>query len=488
MAILINIQVVKLQLIVMLITMVSIVNGFSQTQKVKVYTAPRGEILSLAYKVSVLGRQVPVYKAKIGAADNNLRFKAVDDLMNSERYFDNAAFCHFDMQGSVNVRVNVNYPVKRVKVLPASAGIKAIVHQRSISFNLSSPQNLTIEINGEVVKSLHLFANPIETDVPKANDPNVIYFGPGVHHVSSMVIGDNKTVYISGGAIIRAVIGKNEKFTTEPSGLRNYPPTFIIAGRNIKFRGRGIIDASACTTHSRNILYAQGADINLEGIILRDPSVWTIFVRQCDRISINNIKILGYRANSDGIDICNSRNVTVQNCFVRTNDDLIVVKSFEDQGPVSHVVVKNCTLWNQLAHALSLGAELREDVSDVLFTNCDIIHDTSREWAMRIFHSDASLISNIKFENVRVEESRQLISLWIGKTASTFEKGLGNIQGVSFKNIKAYGSPLAVQLTGGDNEHGIKDVTFEHVLLNNKPLNNSRVTANEFIKNISIRP
>ncbi len=29
--------------------------------------------------------------------------------------------------------------------------------------------------------------------------------------------------------------------------------------------------------------------------------------------------------------------------------------------------------------AVSVGAELRENVDDVLFTNCDVIHDKGRE-------------------------------------------------------------------------------------------------------------
>ena len=46
-----------------------------------------------------------------------------------------------------------------------------------------------------------------------------------------------------------------------------------------------------------------------------------------DRVSVMNLKILGYRANSDGIDIYSSRDVAVQGCFIRTVDDLITVKS-----------------------------------------------------------------------------------------------------------------------------------------------------------------
>jgi polygalacturonase len=50
-------------------------------------------------------------------------------------------------------------------------------------------------------------------------------------------------------------------------------------------------------------------------VILRDSSTWTIPIRQSDRVTVENVKLLGYRANSDGIDICNCRDVTVDGAF-----------------------------------------------------------------------------------------------------------------------------------------------------------------------------
>ena len=150
---------------------------------------------------------------------------------------------------------------------------------------------------------------------------------------------------------------------------------------------------------------------DLEGVILRDSSTWTIPIRQSDRVSVKNVKLLGYRANSDGIDICNSRDVTVEGCFIRTLDDLIVVKSDKGQGEVKRIVARDCVLWNEVAHALSVGAELRENVDDVLFTDCDVIHDKGREWTLRVFHCDSARISNIRFENIRIEEARNDLAM-----------------------------------------------------------------------------
>ena len=459
--------------------------GFTSSKnRVIVYPAPNGTELNHAIKILAGSYPVAVYMVKVGAADASRRFNAVDDLLHSETYFDKAAFAYFDLKGSATVSISFNYNIKSVKILPTSVGIKATINKRSISFQVSEPNNLTIEVNGEVVKSLHLFVNPIETNKPSPNDPNVVFFGPGVHEVEGMVIGDNKTVYIAGGAVVRAVIGAKEPFGVEPSGLKNYTPSFELKGHHIRFRGRGIIDASACTTHARNFIMIRGSDISLEGIILVNSSGWTVPIRQSNKIEINNIKILGYRANSDGIDICNSHQVTISNCFIRTNDDLIVVKTEQGEGDAGQIVVKRCVLWNQLANALSLGAELRDSVNNVLFTDCDIIHDYSRAWCLRIFHSDASIISNITFDNIRLEEAHQLISLSIVKDIASYNTVRGQIHHITFSNIKAYGHPLNIDIVGAGESNKINDVIFKNIFLNDVPLTRDWVKTNAFVQNI----
>ena len=457
--------------------------------RVIVAAAPRDEPLSGEYHVSVAGQEVPVYPAKVAPADAQRRWKAMDDKKNSADYFDTAAFASFDMQGAVTVTVTTPKPVNAAKILPTSAGITPTIQGNSVAFTLHTPGNLTVEINGEWIKSLHLFANPIEKDVPKPDDPNVIYFGPGVHRVSRLVVGDNTTVYVAAGAVVRTVIEADEKFNISAySGLRTYAPSIELRGRNITLRGRGIIDASGCTTHARNMVFVNGTDIKLEGVILRDASTWTIPIRRSDRVQVSNVKLLGYRANSDGIDVCNSRQVTIEDCFIRTLDDLIVVKSDKGQGEVKQIVAKRCVLWNQVAHALSVGAELRENVEDVLFTDCDVIHDQGREWSLRVYHCDAARVANIRFENIRIEEARKCISVWIGKAVWSRDQQRGRVEGVVFKDIRAAGNPLLVELVGGDEEHPIEDVRFENVVLNGAPLSRTAIRANPFVKTLIVVP
>jgi len=456
---------------------------------VTVYPAPQGEVLSTDYAVQVDGRDSPVYVAKVAPADPARRWRGMDDKKNSADYFETASFTYFDFEGTVRIQITCPQAVRSAKVLPSSFGIQPAIRDKTISFDLDRPRHLTIEVNDTWVGALHVFGNPPESDAPRPDDPNVIYFGPGIHEVASLTVPSGKTVYVAGGAVVRGVIPPDEPFRISGySGLKTYAPMFQLRGQKIVFRGRGIVDGSQLTTHARNMLVVRGQDIQIEGVILRDSSTWTIPIRQSDRVSVKNAKLLGYRANSDGIDICNSRDVTVEGCFIRTLDDLIVVKSDQGQGPVRHIVARDCVLWNEVAHALSVGAELREDVDNVRFSDCDVIHDLGREWTLRVYHCDAARVSSIHFENLRIEETRRLISLWIGKAVWTRDEARGHIENVAFRDIHAVGPDPRIEFTGYSETNLVDNVTLDGVTVNGQPLKQEQIKANAFVRGVKVAP
>jgi hypothetical protein len=452
-------------------------SGQAAGRNVRVWTMPAEEPRSSDFQVEADGQPVFVCLAHVAPADATSRWKAMDDIPHSGDYFALASFASFDMDGPVKtIRITCREEVRQAKILPSSYGITPHVSGREVTFPLEHPANLTLEVNGETTSSLHLFANPRETNAPAPADTNTIYFGPGIHDVTNTIrVGSGRTLYLAGGAVLRGT-GRNG-------------PVIEMEGDHVALRGRGIIDGSQCPIHTRHLLSIHADDVAVEGVILRDSSTWNVPLRRCHRVALTNVKVFGCRANSDGFDICNSTDVTVDGCFLRTLDDLIVVKSDHGQGPVRHVVARNCVLWNQVAHALSVGAELREAVDDVLFTNCDVIHDTGREWTLRIYHCDSATVSNVRFENIRVEESRKLISLWINHAIWSREAERGHIRDVTFKDIQAVTAQTPrVELLGFDAEHGIDGVLFDHVTINGRPLSIDGVVTNAFVRQVKIEP
>ena len=194
---------------------------------------------------------------------------------------------------------------------------------------------------------------------------------------------------------------------------------------------------------------------------------------------------------------------------MRTLDDAVVIKSFDGFGEVKNIHTRKCVVWNELAHSLSIGAEVHENVSHVLFEDCDVIHDVGRETALRVYHCDDALISDVTFQNIRIEEARRLISCWIGKTRWTETPERGNIRNITFKDISAISAPIdttltgfqdgtdwkpyiirdhaSLELIGFDEKHTIEGVVFENVMLDGKKVVAEQVTTNDFVKEIRFK-
>ena len=265
-------------------------------------------------------------------------------------------------------------------------------------------------------------------------------------------------------------------------------PVISLIGDNIKVRGRGIVDGSLCSTLTTHLLSVHGNNISIEGISLRDGSVWTLPVKNSKNVVIDGVKILGYRANSDGIDVCNSENVVIRNCFIRTLDDLIVIKTLKNGGPCKHVHAYHNVLWNEVAHAVSVGAEISKDIADVVFEDSDIIHDKGREWSMRVYHCDDAKVSGIVFRNLRFEESRNFLSLWINTAIWSTSKDRGHIKDILFEDITAENVLRpTVQLLGYDASHLVENVVIKNVSVNGKKITSADVQTNEFVKNITVK-
>ena len=473
----------------------------SCSEKVRIYPAPDGMELSADFTVEVEGEVVPLYKATIPAAD------LIPRLTRDPAAFDFASFAYFDMCASVSLTVSCPEVVESVKILPSSFAIVPEVDGNRITFVLDEPRHVTVEVNGNWQNSLHIFANPFEKNIPDPDDPNVVYFGPGIHEVTSIPVGDSTTVYIAGGAVVRCVMDPEEE-PLEIRGSKRNPPSFMLQGKHIMVRGRGIIDQEALPRSKRRYtIFAQfSEDVTIEGVIIHDPSHWTMPIQSSDHVHVDNVKIIGWRGNSDGVDISNTRDVLVENCFMRTLDDAVVIKSFEGRGEVRNIHTRKCVVWNELAHAFSLGAEMRENVSNILFEDCDVIHDVGRETALRVYHCDDAVVSDVTFENIRIEEARRLISCWIGTTRWTESEERGHIKNVTFRNITAVSAPIdtsltgfqdgsdwkpyiirdhaSMELVGFDQDHLVEGVLFENVLLDGKKVEAGQVTMNEFVKEV----
>ena len=141
--------------------------GAVAAAEVTTYPAPAGETLSKDYEVQAAGKRVDVYTAR--TLDPPFAGKEWD-------YGGPYWFANFDTAGPVTVRITAKKSLRKVVVRPQSPAVGfKLIDERTIELSLAGPRKLSIEPDGKRGPLL-LFANPMETESPDPNDPNVIYF------------------------------------------------------------------------------------------------------------------------------------------------------------------------------------------------------------------------------------------------------------------------------------------------------------------------
>jgi hypothetical protein len=146
---------------------------------------------------------------------------------------------------------------------------------------------------------------------------------------------------------------------------------------------------------------------------IRDVSIktgggWNLHLYDCDLAKVNGINIDNnlYSANSDGIDITGSRDVMISDCFIRTCDDAICIKTTEDSRSAHRITVTNCVL-ETLCVGLKLGCnESNKDITDVTFSNC-VINNSSR--AIGLYVKDGGTYDRITISNIVANTNAPMI-------------------------------------------------------------------------------
>jgi hypothetical protein len=267
-----------------------------------------------------------------------------------------------------------------------------VIKGDSVFFTLTKPCNLSLEINGDIFRNLHVFSNPLETLVPKKKDKKVIYIGPGFHTFpnNELKIPSGKTLYLAGGAVVKANI-------------------VCDSVRDIKICGRGIVyqpENGIRVTFSKNV--------EISDLIFINSTHYTVFGGQSQNISIKNIRSFSSRGWADGIDMMSCSDVLVDGVFMRNSDDCIALYGhrWNYYGDCRNIGVKNSTLWADVAHPIMIGThgnpEKPELLENIRFQNIDILnHDEPQlnyQGCMAINVSDENMARNIRFEDIRIDD------------------------------------------------------------------------------------
>jgi polygalacturonase len=111
----------------------------------------------------------------------------------------------------------------------------------------------------------------------------------------------------------------------------------------------------------------------LEDYTLRNSPFWVNHLVYVDHATVRRIRVESHHANNDGVDVDSSRYVVIEDCWFRTGDDSVVVKSGRDRDgrevgrPSEHVVVRHNDMGGE--DGIALGSEMSGGIRDVYFTD-----------------------------------------------------------------------------------------------------------------------
>ena len=367
-----------------------------------------------------------------------------------------ASWAAFDFEGKAYVRVRYNRgDVRTSKVRPLSYGIGHRVEGNTLLFTLERPCNISVEVNDDIFRNLHLFANPIDEYKPKnLKDPNLIYFGPGVHRLpgDSLQVASGQTVYVAGGAVVFGTI--------QVHGVKD-----------VKVLGRGRV-------HPED----RGAGISIRNS--KHVFVDGLVTTQCptggsDDVTIHNVKAISSYGWGDGMNVFASSNVLFDGVFCRNSDDCTTVSGTRlgFTGPSKNVTMQNAVLWADVAHPIFIGIHGNADKPEILenlnYVNIDILDHQEKQLnyqgCLAINAGDNNLIRNVRFEDIRIENFRQgqLVNLRIFFNEKYCKAPGRGIENVVFKNVSYTGNRAEISVIEGyDAQRKVRNIRFENLRIN----------------------
>jgi len=462
---------------------------------VKIYPAPADAVLSPVYSVTVNGEPVSV------------------------QHFCEWHHTHFAFAGECEVVVSVKPTIghqrnlkyiHRYTVQPARREIPTATVMNEVRFRLTEPAKLVIQVNE--YEKLFFFADLVDADEPVPGMPGVVnaadflkdgtgqvlqtaqlqaaiaavpkngtlYVPPGLYRTGSFCLKSDMTLYLAGGAVLK---GSPDPADYPPDAASPYWSKLsfvrISDAANVVIRGHGVIDGNGTVVRAagggEHLFVARDSrNIVVRDIHVRDAAAWCLQTINCEHVTLRNIKMINNWdvMNTDGIDPTSCRHMLVEDCFVHSSDDGVVVKSFNGI-PCDDIIVRRNIVMDKKS-ALKIGTETNGHIANVSFVDNDVI---LCDRGMALYIEDDCEVTNTRFIGNHFEEyfpdlRRKLIDFYTWDRKGD-GKGGGRILGVLVKDCMAATLwPYTSCILNGWGT--IRDVHFDNFVLAGKVCRNLR--------------
>lgn len=444
------------------------------------YDDINGITVSPYYTAKVSGEEIPVYASVV--------FIRADDTGTlhsfSEIYVDAGKDFSFNIE-ITGADVSLNNAV----VLPESHGVEAQCKNNTVTASISKTGIYTFLFNGanQYYGYTLMVREKIDEDaeiaeyIEEYGEDNVTVLDKGVYEYDyvNFYAMNNQVIYLREGAYVIAnhlydidCAEDENKYFEESApyhnsiGLTRYPFLNFNNCNNLTLTGRGVIDLTRLDRRERRgVVFTNCNNINISGIKIINSPEWSFISYCCTDVRVDDVDIIGNRGNCDGFAICNSHNVTVNNCFARVADDTFEVKALGGTMDSKNITFTNCIAWGGYARCFGITGEVKKKISDVTFRDCAVIYrdgiwDNDRIGSLVVVAEQTEgSIDGILFENIEIfrDEGRPILVKIYDEEAENFE-----IKNVVFKNI-SYTSYMKPKIAGTDSTTNTVQVELDNI-------------------------
>lgn len=216
-----------------------------------------------------------------------------------------------------------------------------------------------------------------------AVDGGTVVIPKGVYLTSSLFFTSGTHLYLEKGAVLKGSDDISD-YPVRPVHIEGVIQPYIAAVINaydvdgFSIKGDGVIDGNGlrywrdfwtrrrvnpmCTNlealRPRMVYVANGKNIHIEGVTLRNSGFWTTHLYKCDHVRMQDVTI--YAPNepipapsSDAIDLDGCNNVHITGCRISVNDDIVCLKG--GKGPWADTDPANATNSNILVEKCWFG-------------------------------------------------------------------------------------------------------------------------------------
>ena len=297
-------------------------------------------------------------------------------------------------------------------------------------------QVINVEETGAKANGKTLNTMAIQKAIDKATvQGGTVVLSKGVYLSGTIFLKTNVSLRIEAGSILLGSTDINDYAElTWGHNVDRQPYHLIVANNadNITIEGKGTIDGNGIAFWQDFDKDAQGnmviprwlkpkdkkvsplieidrsRNVTVKEVTIKTGGGWNLHLFDCDVAKIQGINIINnlYSPNSDGIDITGCNDVIVSDCYIKTCDDAVCLKTTSDSRECHRITVTNCII-ETLCVGLKMGCvESNKDITDVTFSNC-IINKSSR--AIGIYVKDGAVYDRITISNVVANTNAPLI-------------------------------------------------------------------------------